>query len=176
MNDGMHSDGGWVIAQNIWGFHLVLRLLTFVAESLRSCCTRFPPKTSRSSSRVQRFPRDLPGNKQFHLRNGHPGPARPLLHQGYEPAELPEPRDQPRKSPEETPLKWNWTSKTWRPLTSAEQISWDYLSSQDKETCDALVHRLHRELGHIDFQEMLDSLRQRKVHPTLLAAAKIVEV
>ena len=65
--------------------------------------------------------------------------------------------------------------ETWRPLTSAEQISWDYLSSQDKETCDALVHRLHRELGHFDFQEMLGSLRQRKVHPTLLAGAKFLK-
>ena len=45
-------------------------------------------------------------------------------------------------------------------------------SPEEKEVCDALVHRLHRELGHSDIRGMVDSLRQNRAHPTVLAAAK----
>ena len=40
--------------------------------------------------------------------------------------------------------------------------------------CDALVHRLHRELGHSDIRGMVDSQRQNSAHPTVLAAAKLM--
>ena len=65
--------------------------------------------------------------------------------------------------------------ETWRPLTSEEQESWENLSSQDKETCNALGQQLHRKLGHSNTRRKVDSLRQRKVHPTILAAAKLMK-
>ena len=46
---------------------------------------------------------------------------------------------------------------------------------EEREVCDALVHRLHRELGHSDIRGMVDSLRQNRAHPTVLAAAKIMQ-
>ena len=117
------------IAQHTWGFHLL------VAESLRNCCTRFPLKRSRSSFWVQPFPRDWLENKQFQLRNGHRGPARPLLDQ----------RHRLNRQNKVIPLtEVEPAMATWRPLTSAERESQENLSSQDKETCDKLVHRLHR--------------------------------
>ena len=45
--------------------------------------------------------------------------------------------------------------------------------SEEREVCDALVHRLHRELGHSDIRGIVDSLRQNRAHPTVLAAAKL---
>ena len=48
-----------------------------------------------------------------------------------------------------------------RPLTEAEKIAWDALSPGEREVCDALVHRLHREHGHSDIRGMVDSLRQK---------------
>ena len=62
----------------------------------------------------------------------------------------------------------------WRPLTENEKFAWNALSSSDKEVCDALVHRLHRELGHSHIRGMVDSLRQNRAHPTVLAAAKLM--
>ena len=47
--------------------------------------------------------------------------------------------------------------------------------SEEREVCDALVHRLHRELGHSDTRGMVDSLRQNRAHPTVLAAAKLMQ-
>ena len=41
-------------------------------------------------------------------------------------------------------------TEPWRPLTENEKIAWNALSPEEKEVCDALVHRLHRELGHSD--------------------------
>ena len=52
-------------------------------------------------------------------------------------------------------------TEPWRPLTENEKIA-------------ALVHRLHRELGHSDIRGMVDSLRQNRAHPTVLAAAKLM--
>ena len=63
---------------------------------------------------------------------------------------------------------------TWRPLTEAEKIAWNALSPEEREVCDALVHRLHRELGHSDIRGMVDSLRENHAHPTVLAAAKLM--
>ena len=62
----------------------------------------------------------------------------------------------------------------WRPLTENEKIAWNALSPEEKEVCDALVQRLHRELGHSDIRGMVDSLRQNRAHPTVLAAAKLM--
>ena len=62
----------------------------------------------------------------------------------------------------------------WRPLTENEMNAWNALSQEEKEVCDALVHRLHRELGHSDIRGMVDSLRQNRAHPTVLAAAKLM--
>ena len=62
----------------------------------------------------------------------------------------------------------------WRPLTEAEKTAWGALSLDEREVCDALVHRLHRELGHSDIRSMVDSLRQNRAHPTVLAAANLV--
>ena len=63
----------------------------------------------------------------------------------------------------------------WRPLTENEKFAWNALSSAEKKVCDALVHRLHRELGHSDIRGMVDSLRQNHAHPTVLAAAKLMQ-
>ena len=70
-------------------------------------------------------------------------------------------------TPEET--------EPWRPLTEAEKIAWDALSPEGREVCDALDHKLHRELGHPDIRGMVDSLRQNHAHPTVLAAAKLMQ-
>ena len=66
-------------------------------------------------------------------------------------------------------------TEPWRPLTEAEKTAWDALSPEEREVCDALVHRLHRELGHSDIRGMVDSLRQNRAHPTVLAAAKLMQ-
>ena len=66
-------------------------------------------------------------------------------------------------------------TETWRPLTEAERIAWDALSLEEREVCDALVHRLHRELGHSDIRGMVDSLRQNRARPTVLAAAELMQ-
>ena len=55
-------------------------------------------------------------------------------------------------------------TEPWRPLTETEKKAWNALSPEEREVCDALVHRLHRELGHSDIS-MVDSL---------LAAAKLM--
>ena len=47
-------------------------------------------------------------------------------------------------------------------------------SPEEREVCNALVHRLHRELKHSDIRGMVDSLRQNHAHPTVLAAAKLM--
>ena len=65
-------------------------------------------------------------------------------------------------------------TEPWRPLTENEKIAWNALSPEEKEVCDALVHRLHLELGHSDIRGMVDSLRQNRAHPTVLAAAKLM--
>ena len=65
-------------------------------------------------------------------------------------------------------------TEPWRPLTENEKIAWNALSPEEKEVCDALVHRLHRELGHSDIRGMVDSLRQNRAHQTVLAAAKLM--
>ena len=65
-------------------------------------------------------------------------------------------------------------TEPWRPLTANEKNAWNALSPEKKEVCDALVHRLHRELGHSDIRGMVDSLRQNRAHPTMLAAAKLM--
>ena len=59
-------------------------------------------------------------------------------------------------------------------LIENEKNAWNALSPLEKEVCDALVHRLHRELGHSDIRGMVDSLRQNRAHPTVLAAAKLM--
>ena len=66
-------------------------------------------------------------------------------------------------------------TEPWRPMTEAEKTAWDALSPEEREVCDALVHRLHRELGHSDIRGMVDSLRQHHAHPTVLAAAKLMQ-
>ena len=63
-------------------------------------------------------------------------------------------------------------TEPWRLLT--EKNPWNALSPEEKEVFDALVHQLHRELGHSDIRGMLDSLRQNRAHPTVLAAAKLM--
>ena len=65
-------------------------------------------------------------------------------------------------------------TEPWRPLTENEKNAWNALSPEEKEVCDALVHRLHRELGHSDIRSMVESLRQNRAHPTVLAAAKLM--
>ena len=65
-------------------------------------------------------------------------------------------------------------TEPWRPLTENEKNAWNALSPEEQEVCDALVHRLHRELGHSDIRGMVDSLRQNRAHPTVLAAAKLM--
>ena len=65
-------------------------------------------------------------------------------------------------------------TEPWRPLTENEKIAWNALPPEEKEVCAALVHRLHRELGHSDIRGMVDSLRQNRAHPTVLAAAKLM--
>ena len=72
---------------------------------------------------------------------------------------------------EELPVMRDET-EPWRPLTEAEKTTWDARSPEEREVC-ALVHRLHRELGHSDIRGMVDSLRQNHAHPTVLAAAKL---
>ena len=66
-------------------------------------------------------------------------------------------------------------TEPWRPLTEAEKIAWDALSPEEREVCDALVHRLHRELGHSDTRGMADILPQNHGYPTVLAAAKLMQ-
>ena len=66
-------------------------------------------------------------------------------------------------------------TEPWRPLNEDEKNAWDALSPEEREVCDALVHRLHRELGHSDIRGMVDSLRQNHAHPTVLAAAKLMQ-
>ena len=61
-------------------------------------------------------------------------------------------------------------TEPWRPLTENEKNAWNALSPEEREVCDALVHRLHRELGHSHIRGMADSLRQNRAHPTVLAA------
>ena len=65
-------------------------------------------------------------------------------------------------------------TETWRPLTETEKNAWNAGSPEEREVCDALVHRLHRELGHSDISGMVDSLRKNRAHPTVLAAAKLM--
>ena len=65
-------------------------------------------------------------------------------------------------------------TEPWRPLTENEKNASNALSQEEKEVCDALVHRLHRELGNSDIRGMVDSLRQNRAHPTVLAAAKLM--
>ena len=45
-------------------------------------------------------------------------------------------------------------TEPWRPLTETEKNAWNALSPEEREVCDALVHRLHRELGHSDIRGM----------------------
>ena len=66
-------------------------------------------------------------------------------------------------------------TEQWRPLTETEKIAWNALSPEEREVCDALVHRLHRELGHSHIRDMVESLRQNRAHPTVLAAANLVQ-
>ena len=65
-------------------------------------------------------------------------------------------------------------TEPWRPLTETEKNAWNALSLVEREVCDALVHRLHRELGHSDIRGMVDSIRQNRAHPAVLAAAKLM--
>ena len=64
---------------------------------------------------------------------------------------------------------------TWRPLPREERDAWENLSPRNKETCDALLPRLHRGLGHSDIRGVVNSFRQPKVYPTILAAAKLMK-
>ena len=66
-------------------------------------------------------------------------------------------------------------TEPWRPLTEAEKIAWDALSLEEREVCDALVHRLYRELEHSDIRGMVESLRLNHAHPTVLAAAILMQ-
>ena len=59
------------------------------------------------------------------------------------------------------------------PRTENEKNAWSAHSPEEKEVCDALVHTLHQELGHSDIRGTVDSLRQNRAHPTVLAAAKL---
>ena len=77
-------------------------------------------------------------------------------------------------SVEEHPVVQERT-EPWRLLTETEKNAWNALSPEEREVCDALVHRLHRELGHSDIRGMVDSLRQNRAHPTVLAAAKLMQ-
>ena len=65
-------------------------------------------------------------------------------------------------------------TEPWHPLTETEKNAWKALSPEEREVCDALIHRLHRELGHSDIRGTVDSLRQNRAHPTVLAAAKLM--
>ena len=66
-------------------------------------------------------------------------------------------------------------TEPWRPLTETEKNAWNAPSPEEREVCDAMVQRLHRELGHPDIRGMVDSLRQNHAHPTVLAAAKLMQ-
>ena len=65
-------------------------------------------------------------------------------------------------------------TEPWRPLTETEKNAWNALSPEEREVCDALVHKLHRELGHSDIKGMVDSLRQNRARSTVLAAAQFM--
>ena len=64
-------------------------------------------------------------------------------------------------------------TEPWRPLTENEKNAWNALSPEEKEVCYALVHRLHRELGHSDIRGMVDSLRQNRARP--VTSGKVME-
>ena len=64
------------------------------------------------------------------------GEEHPIVQDGIEPSNL-----------EEHPVVPERT-EPWSPLTGNEKIAWNALSPEEKEVCDALVHRLQRELGH----------------------------
>ena len=96
-------------------------------------------------------------------------------------------RDSPRRGRASDCARQNRTVKVGRasgcagddgnhgvPLTENGRIAWSALSPEEKEVCDALVHRLHRELGHSDIRGMVDSLCQNRAHSTVLAAAKLM--
>ena len=119
---------------------------------------------------------DFRANRQF--RDALPG-KKPLsgnsLPQSSDPATetVPDVEEHPivpdRTEPskvEEHPVVPERT-EPWRPLTETEKNAWNALSPEEKEVCDALVHRLHRELGHSDIRGMVDSLRQNRAHPTV---------
>ena len=65
-------------------------------------------------------------------------------------------------------------TEPWRLLTEKEKNAWNTLSPEERDVCDALVHRLHRELGYSDIRGMVDSLRQNRAHPTVLAVVKLM--
>ena len=147
------------------------------AASLPQLCCRLMPTLLRRRTRMELAELVAGATIRGRLRDkqsiqrrltGKPPPPCSSLPQSSIPATeaVPEVEEHP-VLPEET--------EPWRPLTEAEKIAWDALSPEEREVCDALVHRLHRELGHSDIRGMADSLRQNHAHPTVLAAAKLMQ-
>ena len=190
----MHSDGGCRIVTtaravcNVLERAIRTRQLVFLfAASLGNMCRQYSPML------LQTFPTQdltqfiagatlhqrLVGNKKFHQRKWRRTPVRHLQEQ-MRPAEAREKDDQTRMPPETLEEKIPLADAgreivTWRPLPGEERDAWENLSPRNKETCDALLHRLHRVLGHSDIRGVVDSFRQPIVYPTILAAAKLMK-
>ena len=62
---------------------------------------------------------------------------------------------------------------TQRKLTVGEQLVWDGLPDAEKRIAEATVARLHADLGHSSIRQMIGSLRMRKAHSSIVAAAKL---
>ena len=60
-----------------------------------------------------------------------------------------------------------------RKLTIGEQAVWDALPDVERKIDDATVAKLHSDLGHSSIRQMIGSLRTRKAHPSIIAAAKL---
>ena len=60
-----------------------------------------------------------------------------------------------------------------RKLTIGEQAVWDALPDAERRIADATVAKLHSDLGHSSIRQMIGSLRTRKAHSSIVAAAKL---
>ena len=60
-----------------------------------------------------------------------------------------------------------------RKLTIAEDMVWNGLPIGEKRIATATVAKLHADLGHSSIRQMIGSLKLRKAHSSIVAAAKL---
>ena len=60
-----------------------------------------------------------------------------------------------------------------RKLTIVEEMIWNDLPEAEQRIATPTVAKLHADLGHSSIRQMIGSLRLRKAHSSIVAAAKL---